>query len=165
MWFPPRLRDNCFIFPRGKVSRSRKVRGLGQIDTESLEIRRRQQVARIEELELRKESALLQIEQADVQLKYNQETLEKTEKLLSQGGASQQSRDELATKVRVDQASLEILRSNYKLLLAQQEELQAGLELSDLAIRNATILSPVDGIILNRFHRGRGAGQYGNTHI
>ena len=131
----------------------KKGQGLGQIDTESLEIRRRQQVARIEELELRKESARLQIEQADVQLKYNQETLEKTEKLLSQGGASQQSRDELATKVRVDQASLEILRSNYKLLLAQQEELQAGLELSDLAINDATILSPVDGTILNRFHR------------
>jgi len=88
-----------------------------------------------------------------VQLKQDKDTLEKTEKLLSQGGATQQSRDELATKVRVEQASLEILRSNYKLLLAQQEELQAGLELSDLAIRNATILSPVDGIILNRFHR------------
>jgi HlyD family secretion protein len=130
-----------------------KGQDLGQIDTESLEIQRRQQVARIEELELRKESALLQIEQAEVQLKQDKDTLEKTEKLLSQGGATQQSRDELATKVRVEQASLEILRSNYKLLLAQQEELQAGLELSDLAIRNATILSPVDGIILNRFHR------------
>lgn len=131
----------------------KKGQGLGQIDTESLQIQRRQQVARIEELELRKQSALLQIEQAEVQLKYNEETLEKTEKLLSQGGATRQSRDELATKVQVDQASLQILRSNYKLLLAQQEELQAGLELSDLAIRNATILSPVDGVILNRFHR------------
>ena len=131
----------------------KKGQVLGQIDAESLEIQRRQQVARIEEVELRKESALLQIEQAEVQLKQNKDTLEKTEKLLSQGGATQQSRDELATKVRVDQASLEILRSNYKLLLAQQQELQAGLELSDLAVRNASILSPVDGVILNRFHR------------
>jgi HlyD family secretion protein len=130
-----------------------KSQSLGQIDTESLQIQRRQQVARIEELELRKESARLQIEQAEVQLKHNKDTLEKTEKLLSQGGATQQSRDDLATKVQVDQASLEILRSNYKLLLAQQEELQAGLELSDLAIRNASILSPADGVILNRFHR------------
>ena len=131
----------------------KKAQSLGQIDTESLEIQRRQQAARIEELELRKESARLQIEQAEVQLKHNKDTLEKTEKLLSQGGATQQSRDDLATRVQVDQASLEILRSNYKLLLAQQDELQAGLELSDLAIRNASILSPVDGVILNRFHR------------
>jgi HlyD family secretion protein len=131
----------------------RKGQSLGQIDTESLQIQRQQQVARIEELELRKESARLQIEQAEVQLKHNKDTLEKTEKLLSEGGATQQSRDDLATKIQVDQASLEILRSNYKLLLAQQEELQAGLALSDLAIRNASVLSPVGGVVLNRFHR------------
>ena len=131
----------------------KKGQNLGQIDSESLEIQRRQQAARLEELELRKESARLQIEQAEVQLKHDRDTLEKTEKLLSQGGATQQSRDDLATRVQVGQASLEILRSNYKLLFAQQEELQAGLALSDLAIRNAAILSPVSGVVLNRFHR------------
>jgi HlyD family secretion protein len=130
-----------------------KGQSMGQIDTESLQLQRQQQLARIDELELRKESARLQIQQAEVQLKHNKETLAKTEKLLSEGGATQQSRDDLATKVQVDQASLEILRVNYMLLLAQQEELRAGLELSDLAIRDASILSPVDGVILNRFHR------------
>jgi HlyD family secretion protein len=131
----------------------KKGQSLGQIDTESLEIQRQQQVARIEELEHRKQTALLQIDQAQVQLNYSKDTLEKTEKLLSQGGATEQSRDELATTVKVGQANLEILRSNYQLILAQQEELQAGLELSDLAIRNASVLSPMDGTILNRFHR------------
>ena len=78
-----------------------KGQSMGQIDAESLQIQRQQQLARIAELELRKESARLQIQQAEVQLKHNKDTLAKTEKLLSEGGATQQSRDDLATKVQV----------------------------------------------------------------
>jgi HlyD family secretion protein len=126
---------------------------LGRIDTEDWEIRKRQQNARIEELNSRKSSALLQIDQAQVQLSLDRDTLRKTEKLLTQGGATEQRRDELSAKVRVGESNLQILRSNYQSILAQEKELRADLELTDLSISRASVVSPLRGTILNRFHR------------
>jgi HlyD family secretion protein len=125
---------------------------LGRIDSESLTIQKRQQLAGLNALASQKESALLQIDQARVQLDLNRETLEKTEKLLAVGGAAQQKRDELATQVSVGESSLRILQSQYNLILAQEAELYAGIDLTDLAIEKSSIEAPVSGTILNLYH-------------
>lgn len=126
---------------------------LAQVDSEPLEIQKRQLLAKEEALKQNLNSALSQIDQAETQLKFTRENLERTESLLLQGGASRQRRDELATAVEVGQSSLEMLRSQYRMLEAQQTELLAAVELADLAIEKARIQSPVTGRILNRFHR------------
>ncbi|MBN2657222.1 MAG: HlyD family efflux transporter periplasmic adaptor subunit [Spirochaetales bacterium] len=125
---------------------------LGKIDSESLNIRKRQQLARLNALASQKESALLQIDQSKVQLNLNRETLEKTEKLLSQGGATMQKRDELATQVSVGESSLRILQSQYNMILAQEAELYAGIDLTDLAIEKSSVEAPAAGTVLNRYH-------------
>ena len=125
---------------------------LGKIDSENLSIQKRQQLAKLNALASQKTSALLQIDQAKVQLKLNRDTLDKTEKLLLQGGATRQKRDELATQVSVGESSLRILQSQYDLILAQEAELYAGMDLTDLAIRKSSVEAPEAGTILNRYH-------------
>lgn len=125
---------------------------LGRIDSENLAIQKRQQLARLNALASQKQSALLQIDQSKVQLELNRETLEKTEKLLTQGGATMQKRDELATQVSVGESSLRILQSQYDLILAQEAELYAGIDLTDLAIDKSSVEAPESGTILNRYH-------------
>ena len=126
---------------------------LGQIDTETLRIQRKQQAVRVEELGNQRRTARYRIDQAEVQLNLSRDLLKKTENLLVSGGATEQKRDELAAQVEVAEAGLKILNGQLELLGFQEEEVRAGLELIDLSIGKASVVSPSDGIVLNRYHR------------
>jgi len=126
---------------------------IGRINTDRLEAQRRQQEAQAEELEVRRAAAEAQIRQAQAQLDFSRETLARTEKLLAEGGATRQRRDELSNQVTVQQESLSALRSNHRLIEAQERELRAGMDLTDIAIRDARVISPIDGVVLDRFHQ------------
>ena len=125
---------------------------LGRINTDRLQAQKKQQEAQLVGLDVRRSVARSQIEQAQVELKFARETLDKTEKVLTQGGATQQRRDELSIQVKVNQANLAALQSNYKLIAAQEDELRAGMDLTDITIRDAQIVSPIDGVVLDKFH-------------
>ena len=126
---------------------------LGSIDRENLLIQRKQQALRLNELENQRQTARYRIEQAETQLNLNRDFLRKTENLLKSGGATEQTRDEQSAQVDVGEANLKILNSQWELLQIQEEEIRAGLELIDLSIENTSVLSPSDGIILNKYHR------------
>ncbi len=130
----------------------RKGETLGRIDTDRLVAQRQQQEAQVDELEARRGAAEAQIQQAEAQLALTRDTLDKTEKLLAEGGATQQRRDELATEVQVGEKNLASLRANIAVIAAQEEGLRAGLRLTDIAIRDAVIVSPLDGTVLDKFH-------------
>jgi HlyD family secretion protein len=125
---------------------------VGRIDTDRLVVQRQQQVAQIGELEARSSAAEAQIQQAEAQLALTRDTLGKTEKLLAEGGATQQRRDELATELQTGEKNLAFLQANTHVIAAQAEELRAGIRLTDLAIGDAEIVSPLDGTVLNKFH-------------
>ncbi|MDC7224185.1 MAG: HlyD family efflux transporter periplasmic adaptor subunit [Spirochaetales bacterium] len=125
---------------------------LARIDTAALEIQHRQQLTRIEGLEAQKRALSLQKEQAESRLTLSRETLEKTERLLLQGGATEQTRDELAVQVDVGRADLLILQARYDLIQFQEEELWAGLDLIELSIEKSSPQSPLSGTVLNRYH-------------
>lgn len=125
---------------------------LGQINTDRLQAQRRQQEAQLAGFTVQRDAAEAGIQQAEAQLAFTRETLAKTEKVLAQGGATQQRRDELATQARVQQANLAEIRSNHRLIAAREQELRAGMDLTDITIRDARIVSPIDGTVLNKFH-------------
>ena len=75
---------------------------LVRINTDRLIAQRRQQQAQLAEFEVRRNAAEAQISQAQAQLRLAKETLAKTERLLAQGAATQQRRDELSTEVEAD---------------------------------------------------------------
>ena len=122
-----------------------KDRQLGRINTDRLEAQRRQQDAQMSGFAVKRSAAEAQITQAQAQLSLARETLSKTEKLLAQGGATQQRRDELSTQVSIDNANLAALQSNYRLIAAQEKELKAGMDITDIAIGNAENHIPAYG--------------------
>ena len=138
--------------PVREGDRVQKGETIGQINTDRLVAQRQQQVAQLAELDVKRGAAQAQITQAEAQLSLATQTLSKTEKVLAQGGATRQQRDELSTQVLVDQANLVALHSNFKLVAAQEDELRAGMDLTDIAIRDARVLSPLNGVVLNKYH-------------
>jgi HlyD family secretion protein len=158
----------------------RKGQVLCRINIDRLLAQRRQQGAQLAELGVKGAAAQAQVQQAEAQIKqaeaqiqqaqaqlgFTEATLAKTERVLAEGGATQQSRDLLATQASMDKANLAAAQSNYlaaqsnalalqanaKLIPAQEEQLRAAVQLTDLAAREATAVSPIDGIVLNAFH-------------
>jgi HlyD family secretion protein len=158
----------------------RKGQVLCRINIDRLRAQRRQQGAQVTELEVKRAAAQAQVQQAEAQitqaaaqiqqaqaqLDFTQATLARTEKVLAEGGATQQSRDLLATQASMDKANLAAAQSNYlaaqsnalalqsnaKLIPAQEEQLRVAVQLTDLAIGEATAVSPIDGIVLDTFH-------------
>jgi HlyD family secretion protein len=125
---------------------------LGMIETDRLEAQRQQQEAQLEELEARKDAADAQIQQAVAQLQLTRDTLEKTGKVLAEGGATRQRLDELTTEAQVGDRNITALQANLKVIAAQEDELRAGIRITDIAIDDARILSPLDGVVLDKFH-------------
>jgi len=142
---------------------------LARINTERPRAQAQGQAAQLAQLGLRRgtaeaqlEQAQAQVRQAEARLELARETLARTERLLAEGGATRQRRDELATQLAVEQANLAALASNqkalessYKLIGAQEQELRAGMLLTEIGIRDAELRSPIDGTVLNLFrHEG-----------
>ncbi len=130
----------------------RKGEALGRIDTDRLVAQRQQQEAQVGELEARRGAAEAQIQQAEAQLALTRDTLGKTEKLLAEGGATQQRRDELATELQVGEKNLASLRANIAVIAAQEEGLRASIRVTDISISDAVIVSPLNGTVLDKFH-------------
>jgi HlyD family secretion protein len=126
---------------------------LGRVDTENLEIQKIQQDARIKELKKQQQTALYQLDQARIQQKLARDTLAKMENLLASGGATEQRRDELDVQVQVGETNLQILQTRYELLLIQEQELRAGMDLLTLSLRKADLEAPSAGTVLNRYHQ------------
>ena len=125
---------------------------LGWINVDRLTAQRQQEQAQLTEFDARRGVTEAQIQQAEAQLAFMRDTLEKTEKVLADGGATQQRRNELATELRTGEENLASLQAGVKVIVAQEEELQAGMRATDIAIRDARIVSPLDGVVLNKFH-------------
>ena len=139
---------------------------LGRINTDRLAAQRREQLAQLDELDARRNAAEAQIAraeaqvaQAKAQLSLAEETLQRTERLVGEGGATRQQRDEAVTQAQVGRATLQGtvanlagLRSNIKLIAAQEDAARAAIELTDISIRDAKIASPIKGVVLEKFH-------------
>jgi len=130
----------------------RKGETLGWINVDRLTAQRQQEQAQLAEFSARKSAAEAQIQQAEAQLAFTRDTLDKTDKVLADGGATQQHRNELATELRAGDDNLSSLKASVRAVAAQEEEFRASMRATDIAIRDAHIVSPLDGVVLNKFH-------------
>jgi HlyD family secretion protein len=124
---------------------------LMKINTDKIELQLKSQQAQIIELQANLAANAAQIKQVDAQLKLAQQTLDKTKKLVNEGAATEQQQDELESKVDVLQAQKEALLTNKKMLQAKEQQLNAAIEITKISLSDARIISPIDGIVLNRF--------------
>lgn len=129
----------------------RKDQLLFKINTDKVETQLKRQKAQIAELKANMAANDAQIKQVNSQLKLARQTLDKTKKLVNEGAATQQQQDELESKVEVLHAQKESLLTNRNMLKAKNEQLAAAIELTQISINDAEIVSPIDGIVLNRF--------------
>jgi HlyD family secretion protein len=124
---------------------------LMKINSDKIELQLKSQQAQIIELQANLAANTAQIKQVDAQLKLAQQTLDKTKKLVNEGAATEQQQDELESKVDVLKAQKEALLTNKKMLHAKVEQLNAGIEMTRISLGEAKIISPINGVVLNRF--------------
>jgi HlyD family secretion protein len=124
---------------------------LMKINTEKTEVQLKSQQAQVLELQANLATNTAQIMQVNAQLKLAKQTLDKTKKLVSEGAATEQQQDELQSNFDVLQAKKEALITNKKMLQAKKQQLAAAMELTQISIDDASIISPIDGIVINQF--------------
>ncbi|HES58850.1 MAG TPA: HlyD family efflux transporter periplasmic adaptor subunit [Caldithrix sp.] len=124
---------------------------LMKINTDKIELQIKSQQAQIIELQANLAANTAQVKQVDAQLKLAQQTLDKTKTLVIEGAATEQQQDELESKVDVLRAQKEALLTNKKMLQAKEQQLNAAIEMTQISLSDASITSPIDGVILNRF--------------
>ncbi|MGD9487998.1 MAG: HlyD family secretion protein [Calditrichaceae bacterium] len=125
---------------------------LALINKDKLLAQRRQQQAQLVELTVNLQAVDAQARQVQAQLDLASQTLAKTELMLKEGAATEQKRDELATQVDVLTAQKDGLKSNRQIISSKIEQLRAAQDITELNIQDARIISPIDGIIINKYH-------------
>lgn len=129
----------------------RKDQLLAKINSDKLLVQLKQQQAQSKELDANFSSLLAQLKQVQSQLNFLTETYEKTKQMVTDGAATEQRRDELATQVDVLKAQMDGLLTNKKVIEAKREQLAAVMELIRISVKDTKILSPLDGTVLNKF--------------
>ena len=124
---------------------------LAVIDTDRLQIQKRQQQAQLLEISANFARLEAQRKQFSSQLKLNDDLVTKTKDLLKKGASTSQKLNELTTQHDVLSAQLEAIKAQKRALQNKREQLVAGIELTDLNIRDSRLLAPVEGTILNRY--------------
>lgn len=140
--------DSIFVDEGDAV---KKGQSLAVIDTDRLQIQKRQQKAQLLEINANFAGLDAQRKQFSSQLALNEELISKTKDLLDKGASTSQKLDELTTQHDVLSAQLEALKAQKKALQNKKEQLIAGIELTDLNIKDSRLFSPVDATILNRY--------------
>jgi HlyD family secretion protein len=131
---------------------------LVRIDTARLEAELRREQAQLGEAQAQRGSVAAQMRQVRSELDLSRETLQKTETLLAQGATTEQTRDELQSRVDVLEAQLEALQSNMDALAAKERQLEAVMDVTRISIADARVTSPIAGIVINRLaHPGEQA--------
>lgn len=121
------------------------------VNTDKMKSVLKGQQAQVLEIDANLKANRANIKQVDSELKFAMETLEKTKRLVAQGAATRQRQEELQTKVNVLKAKKEMLITNRNQMDAKKKQLSASMEQTKISIRDASIESPIDGVILNQF--------------
>ncbi len=124
---------------------------LVKIDARKTALQLKGQLAQLDEIKTELAALRAKVQQVQSQWEFTNRTFKKTEAMYAQGAATEQQRDELATKVRILRAQLKELRSNRQKIESKARQLQAAIEVNRLRLKDCEIRSPLDGTVLNRF--------------
>ncbi len=111
----------------------------------------RQQQAGLKELTAGRSVAEARIMEVKAQLDLIRKTWQKTVRMVDQGAATEQSRDELQTKVQVLKSQLEAAKMNLQVLESKKVQLLAAIDQLNLSLQDTRVISPLNGVVINRF--------------
>lgn len=141
---------DSLTFEEGALIKKEEI--LLKINTERLAAQLSRQNAQLKELDENVIGLNSQMKQVVVQHQFAKDTYQKTSNMVNEGAATVQKRDELQTQVLVLQARMNGIRSQLRTLDSKREQLLAAEKITRLNLRDSEIKSPVDGIIINKFH-------------
>ena len=124
---------------------------LVKINDDRLRLQLKQQAAQLQEISTNLQVLASKQKQIRRRLDFNLETLRKTQAMLVQGAATQQQVDQLQTQVDVLKAQLDEINTNKKVIQSKRQQLQAAMEITSLNLKDARLLAPINGLVINRF--------------
>lgn len=123
---------------------------LARIDPESFRNRVRQLQGRLESAQADIKVREASINRAQVNLSQAVSVLARQQELFSQNAVSQARLDEAQRSVGVSRADLELSEAQLESSKAQVSQIQAEIATARLDLQRTTILSPIDGVIIDR---------------
>ncbi len=124
---------------------------LAKIDVEKLVLQQGQLQASLKEIEAGRIAADAEISKAldnfsNVELRYK-----RIKKLYSKGSATQQQLDDISTQLNVARSQLTAAKAQQPILDAKQAQIEAALMVLDRQITDGTVLSPLDGMVVEKY--------------
>jgi len=124
---------------------------LAEIDVEKLTLQKSQIEASLKEIDAGRISAGAAISQASENFENVETRYKRLKELLERGSATQQQFDDISTQRSVARNQLVGAKAQQPLLDAKQAQAQAAIRVLERQIKDGTIISPLDGVIVERY--------------
>ncbi len=124
---------------------------LARIDVEKLQLQKAQLQASLGEIEASRIAADAAVAQASDTLDNVQVRYKRIKELYSKGSATQQQYDDITTQLSVARSQLTAAKSQPPLLDAKHAEIEAAMAVLDRQIKDGTVLSPLDGFVVEKY--------------
>jgi HlyD family secretion protein len=125
---------------------------LAQIDTLDLSFQKQNLVGMLQEVDNQKQIAMTQLKRADKELKYVQQKYRRFEDLLKNESISQQSVDDLKNQLQNAESVYQTALQQIRNVEAKHTQAEAQFRSVQKKIRDARIVSPLDGIVADKFY-------------
>ena len=124
---------------------------LAEIDVEKLNLQKSQIEASIKEIDAGRISADAAIAQASENFNNVETRYKRLKELHERGSATQQQFDDISTQLSVARNQLVAAKAQQPILDAKQAQAQAAIRVLERQIKDATITSPLDGVIVEKY--------------
>lgn len=121
------------------------------IDTEKLILQKEQIKAGLAEVDYHILAAREGINISEEQFDNIKKKNERINRLFKEGSATQQQLDDIITQFNLAEAQLKTSKSNLQAAQMKKKQIEANLKLVESQIKDATIISPASGIVINKF--------------
>lgn len=124
---------------------------IARVDTAKLLARHDEVHAQMKSVSWLIEAAQAQLRQATIQARTMQQVYQRNEQLFKKRMISSQNFEEVSAQRDVQVSRVSEMAGRLKSLLSQKEQLMSGVRQSDLQVEDATITSPLTGIVISKF--------------
>ena len=124
---------------------------IGKVDDEKLVLQREQLLAGMDEMDFRISAGRATIASAQVQYNHAKKQYERITALRKNGSSTQQQLDNVEVQLKTAESQLISARNNLKANEMKKQQLAAQLKLLDKQIDDCLILSPLSGIVVEKY--------------
>ncbi len=121
------------------------------VDTEKTFLQKQQLLAGLDELKLNIQNAQRAVVLAGENLANVQKKYERLKTLLAENSATQQQYDDVETAYKAAEINSQNAKTSLQALRAKEQQIQAQLALTESLLRDAHIISPITGTVLEKY--------------